>query len=117
MPPVLSRAIYICGPSDKLLRKRYLRCPMCQCITEHVTRDGGYWGYERHCCRCGDSWCDGELLERPFRPRWRRDSIASARRLWDRATHGPDPTAEELFGKPEPAPPPIRTAQLQGDLL
>lgn len=93
--------VIICGPGTRFLRKRYLRCPSCTCITETVTRDGGYWGYEHRCCRCGDAWVDGELLERPFRPGWRRDAIARHRRLWDLATHGPDPTPQELFPEME----------------
>lgn len=89
--------VIICGPDNRFLRKRYLRCPMCECITEMVTRDGGWWGREVMCCRCGDSWQDGELHERPFAPRWRQKAIAEHRRLWDLATHGPDPTFGELF--------------------
>jgi hypothetical protein len=88
---------FICGPGYNHLRKRYLRCPSCQCITETVTQDGGYWGFEIMCCRCGDAWLDGELLERPFRRGWRADRIRVHRRLWDIATHGPNPTARELF--------------------
>jgi hypothetical protein len=108
MSSAMNTVVHICGPSDEFLRKRYLRCPICQCITEHVTRDGGYWGYERHCCRCGDSWIDGELCPRPFKRGWRQKSIASVRRMWDRATHGPDPTYEELFGE---LPPSVKTVQ------
>ena len=90
-------SIHVCGHGYRNLRKRYLRCPSCQCITEMVTQDGGYWGFEVMCCRCGDSWMDGERAERPFERGWRKKAIEQHRRMWDIATHGPDPTARELF--------------------
>lgn len=90
-------SVHVCGPGLRNMRKRYRRCPSCECITEMVEQDGGYWGYMGMCCRCGDSWHDGEMLERPFRPGWRREAIAQHRQLWDEvATHGrfDDPFAE-----------------------
>lgn len=87
----------VCGPDNTTLRKRYLRCPMCECTTETVTRDDGWYGRVVMCCRCGDSWSDGELHERPFARGWRQRAIAKHRSLWDLATHGPDPTFEEMF--------------------
>lgn len=88
--------VIVCGPDDSFLRKRYLRCPMCECRTETVVRYELWYGSTVHCLRCGDSWCDGELHPRPFSPGWRRKSIARGRRLWDRATHGPAPSLHDM---------------------
>lgn len=90
-------AVVICRPDSRFLRKRYEYCPMDQCTTEMVVRHEGWYGVTTMCCRCGDSWTDGELHERPLRRGWRREAVRRYRRLWDLATHGPDPTALELF--------------------
>jgi hypothetical protein len=89
-------SVIICGPDDRFLRKRYLRCPMCECVTESVVRYELWHGATVTCLRCGDMWGDGELYPRPFRPGWRRDRITRGRKLWDLATHGPEPTLQEM---------------------
>jgi hypothetical protein len=88
----------VCGPSNDRLRKLYVRCPMCECITEMVWRDSGWYGDDMMCCRCGDSWCDGELIPRPFARGWRDRAVREHRRLWDLAAHGPGPSHVDLFG-------------------
>lgn len=93
----MTAGIHINWASDKFLRKRYMRCPSCQCTTEMVVRHEAYYGLTAYCCRCGDSWQDGEMAARPFAPGWRREAIRAHRALWDRATHGPDPTVEQLY--------------------
>lgn len=37
------------------------------------------------CLGCGDSWGDGERLERPFARGWRPKAIARAKQVWDDA--------------------------------
>lgn len=112
----LGAGVMVCSPDNRFLRKRYLRCPMCECITEMVRRFDGWYGTSSMCCRCGDSWSDGELHERPFARGWRARAIRQHRALWDIATHGPDPTFEEMF--PEYARgPAIETAGTVGDVL
>lgn len=89
--------VIVCRPSDEFLRKRYRRCPVCECTTEMVERHEPWYGRTVMCCRCGDSWSDGELHERPFARGWRARSVRRYRVLWMRAGHGPDPTFEELY--------------------
>lgn len=36
--------VVICRPSDRFLRKRYWRCPMCECTTEAVFRYELWYG-------------------------------------------------------------------------
>lgn len=48
-------------------------------MTGHVH----FWlGLYLTCCVCGESWGDGEMLPRPFRPRWRQEAAASAQAAW-----------------------------------
>lgn len=82
---------------DRFLRKRYLRCPTCECITETVVRFEAYYGISQYCCKCGDAWEDGWLRPRPFTRSWRRLAVSRFRRLWEQATFGPDPTFEDLY--------------------
>ena len=35
------------------------------------------------CTACGDAWAEGERMERPFAPGWRRRHAATYRRWWD----------------------------------
>jgi len=44
-----------------------------------------WYGTQWTCLACGDRWADGELLERPWRRGWRRDSVLSAMRYMDKA--------------------------------
>lgn len=89
--------VHINWADNRFLRKRYLRCPVCECITEMVVRHEAYYGATTFCCRCGDSWQDGELSPRPFSSHWRKRAVARHRKLWDRATHGPAPTLKEML--------------------
>lgn len=81
----------VCGPAARDLRKRYLRCPTCECTTEMVAQYQNWYGVDAMCCRCGDSWSNGELQPRPFYPRWRSEAARRHRRLWDLAVFGPPP--------------------------
>jgi hypothetical protein len=45
-----------------------------------------WYGWTVTCLGCGEQWGDGEQLERPFRPRWRRDNIAEATKRWNAMT-------------------------------
>lgn len=93
----MSACIIICCPDDRFLKRRYLRCPVCMCITETVIRFEAWYDATYYCCKCGDAWAGAELLERPFRRNWRAAAVRRARRLWDQATYGPPPTLEELL--------------------
>ena len=97
MTCVSNGMLTICRPSDRFLRKEVHYCPMCMCRTEMAVRYEAYYGVTSHWCRCGDSWTDGELIERPFARGWRGRAVRRARELWDRATHGQPPTVWELF--------------------
>ena len=75
----------VCRPSSFPIR-RILTCPTEGRRRRMAGRDyGPFYGPMVTCLGCGDAWSCGERLERPFRPRWRRDAIAEARRAWAEA--------------------------------
>lgn len=78
----------ICG-SPYFLIKRYLRCPICECVTEMVQCWHPWLGSTFGCCRCGDGWDGGtgELLERPFARGWRWRQARAYQQKWLRARH------------------------------
>ncbi|MEU0468955.1 hypothetical protein ABZ215_33545 [Amycolatopsis sp. NPDC006131] len=86
----------VCRPDDRFLRKEIRYCPVDQCRTEMVARYEAWYGMFLFCCKCGDSWCDGEMHARPFERGWRRKAVKRHRAMWDRASHGQPPTFEEL---------------------
>lgn len=89
--------VMVCMANNNFLRKRIVRCPICQCKTEMVARYEAWYGTTLYCCKCGDSWCDGELYPRPFARGWRRAAVKKHRKLWDQATHAGPPPLEALY--------------------
>jgi hypothetical protein len=59
-----------------LVRKR---CPTCERRRYFVMMHTPWYGVSGTCLHCGDSWEDGERLERPFVPGWRNRAIRDAR--------------------------------------
>jgi hypothetical protein len=81
----------VCLPDNSNLRRRILRCPTCQCRTEMVVRAQSWFPVETMCTRCGDSWSDGDIDQRPFERGWRTRAVQAYRRMWAVATYGPLP--------------------------
>ena len=57
-----------------------LDCPTCGGERGFLVEGYEWYGITETCLACGDSWQEGELLERPFKPRWRQERIQSALR-------------------------------------
>lgn len=76
-------AVVICVP-DQFPLRRVTRCPTCDRRRRFAGLDAPWYGTTWTCCGCGDAWCDGERLPRPFRRAWRPAAVAAARDLWDR---------------------------------
>ncbi len=66
-----TQAVNVCGGGGFPLR-RIAACPTCKQRRRFAGLDSGpYYGVAWTCCACGDSWADGERLERPFLRGWR----------------------------------------------
>ena len=59
-----------------------LFCPTCKCKRRMLAQFQDWYGWSSTCLSCGDGWQDGEMRERPARPRWRQESIAHAKAAW-----------------------------------
>lgn len=95
----LDRNVWVCGVGEEYLRRHILTCPVEGRRRRHVIAypSSPWYPPTVRCCGCGDAWSgDGELLERPFRPRWREEAIRKHKAMWDRATSGPPPSLREL---------------------
>jgi hypothetical protein len=54
-------------------------CPTCERPRRMYGFFAEWYGYTWTCAGCGDAWADGERLQRPFAPGWRRRNIESTR--------------------------------------
>lgn len=76
--------VVLCRP-DTLWVRTVRCCPVCGQRRRLVGFDQLWYGITWTCLGCGDMWCGEELLERPFKPRWRQENIARASKRWDAA--------------------------------
>lgn len=56
-------------------------CPTCARPRRMLGEHAEWYGTTWTCAGCGDSWSDGERIERPFVPGWRQRSIKHARKV------------------------------------
>ena len=66
--------------SRRVLAKEH--CPNCKRKTFFVSFFQDWYGWDSTCLKCGDSWQDGEMSERPFLRGWRKKSIEQAKKTW-----------------------------------
>lgn len=72
--------VHIPKATDRKLHR--IQCPTCNRRTYAMSWFVPWYGWDTTCFKCGDAWQDGEMVGRPFRPRWRADRIARAKRRW-----------------------------------
>lgn len=67
-----------------IARRMVRKCWTCERNTPFVVKwDGAWYGTTDYCIACLDGWQDGERMERPFRPGWKKERAAYIRQLWD----------------------------------
>lgn len=77
-------AVIVCSPSLFLIRC-ITYCPTCKTRRRFIGADALWYGATWTCCRCGDSWNDGERMVRPFARGWRAEATTRARARWEEA--------------------------------
>lgn len=73
---------YIHKPPALWRRLSRRHCPACGKRRFMIGWLYKWYGWYEICLRCGEQWQDGEMLPRPFMPRWRRKNIDAAKRRW-----------------------------------
>jgi len=84
--------VTICSPTWSKVRQPVLWCFNCKVNRRCLSLFQEWYGWTITCLTCGDSWADGEVLERPFQRGWRKEAVARAKELWERYK---DKTLEE----------------------
>jgi len=79
----------ICAPRPTLVGIETMTCPHCGGERGFLVEFYEWYGWDVICLACGDSWQDGEMRERPFRPRWRQEEIAKAMKRIERYRDAP----------------------------
>lgn len=72
--------VSICAPEPEIVQLLRLHCPTCERQRRFACFHYAWYGWHTTCLRCGDSWSDGERMDRPFERAWRPKVI---RRAWD----------------------------------
>lgn len=80
----MTETIFICTGGPKTWQRRILPCPTEGTRRRFVGFDQEWYGITWTCCGCGDSWSDGERMERPFARGWRERAMGRAKGHWDR---------------------------------
>lgn len=76
--------IHIKFTNYSIVKIRVAYCPTCKARKRAVAAFEDWYGWTETCLGCGDCWTDGEMHERPFARGWRKQSVDSAKRLWER---------------------------------
>jgi len=84
MPCVKIGNAIVCTPTVTRIEKHRYRCPTCKTRTTFLCEFAEWYGWTKTCLRCGDAWDNGEMLPRPFKPGWRKESIEWAKQRWAR---------------------------------
>jgi len=84
MPDTNISSLFICPTRYTQTRLRVMRCPTCKTRRRHLAQFQDWYGWYTTCLTCGATWADGEMLPRPFAPRWRKAAVAKAKATWKR---------------------------------
>lgn len=72
-------------------------CPTCKQRRRFAGFDTPPWyGITLTCCACGDTWTNGERLDRPLMRGWRVKSAANAKAMWTSAVRIGSPEHREF---------------------
>ncbi len=80
----MSAVLHVHAPQPDSFGISRNHCPTCKRRTYMVWRHTPWYGHDHTCLRCGESWQDGQMCERPFAPRWRERSKKEARVIYRR---------------------------------
>lgn len=74
--------IHIHAPQATERKLVRTNCPTCKKTRFMAAWFTPWYGWDHTCLKCGESWQDGEMCERPFVRAWRQKSVEDARKRW-----------------------------------
>lgn len=74
--------VQVCWSRKDWTFRRIVHCPTCQKRRRWVGWAQEWYSTIWTCCGCGDSFGDGERMERPFKRGWRSEAIKRAKADW-----------------------------------
>jgi len=80
MPCYVMNGVSICRPTVTDRKLKRLSCPTCKKKRMMWMWFQEWYGWHVTCLGCGEQWQDGEMLERPFMPAWRKKNIERAKK-------------------------------------
>lgn len=92
----MSLHIHAPQSTDRFLNRQ--DCPTCKRRTFFVGFYTPWYGIDVTCLKCGDSWQDDEMLDRPFCRGWRKDAIERVKRRWRAWSQEAADSAKEMVG-------------------
>jgi hypothetical protein len=69
-------------PGEVRIERKF--CPTCGKRRFFVGWFEDWYGWYFTCLRCGERFADGEMMERPFTPKWRQHNIESIKKFYRR---------------------------------
>lgn len=78
--------VHIHAPPSLTRQIKRLDCPTCDVPRPMIIYTYEWYGASITCLGCGERWQDGEMMQRPFMPRWRDKSVTEAKAQWRRET-------------------------------
>ena len=82
MPCYVNETMALCRPTWSKVRQPVIECFNCKVRRRCLARFQDWYGWTITCLTCGDSWQDGEMIERPFQRGWRKEAVARAKKFW-----------------------------------
>ena len=80
----MSGGLHIKFARPSIVKIAWYGCPNCERRRPFMAWFEEWYGWTQTCLKCGDRFADGEWLARPFRPRWRKEHIESAKKFYRR---------------------------------
>jgi len=84
--------VSICRPDIMTISRGRRYCSTCKVNRNFCDWFQDWYGWTITCLACGDSWQDGERMERPFMRGWRKESIEHAKKMLDNRTEDQHPS-------------------------
>lgn len=89
-------SLHIHAPKHTEASIRIFMCPVCKSDQRFLVTCYEWYSPTLDCLGCGDSWCEGERMERPFMRGWRKKKLTSLHK-WIEENKPQDPVSQFII--------------------